>query len=217
VAKHITDIIFDLDGTLIDSAPSILECFKLVLESRKIEPICPLSPDLIGPPLSETLSRITGINEPNVLSKLAEDFKAHYDLGGYKKTVSFFGVSELLRQYSSSGFCLHIATNKRLMPTTLILSHLGWMQYFKSIYALDSASPSFVNKTAMLSALIAAEKINPISAIYIGDRAEDHESAVKNGLNFLGASWGYRDQKLLSNNAIDSCHAIDQFSRYVNI
>ena len=112
---------------------------------------------------------------------------------------------------------MHIATNKRLTPTTLILDHLGWTQYFKSIYALDSSLPSFVNKTAILSVLLDAEKISKNSAIYVGDRAEDSESAIENGLRFFGATWGYQDEELLSNDAINCCNTIEKFTQYLNI
>jgi phosphoglycolate phosphatase len=214
--KNINNIIFDLDGTLIDSAPSILECFKRVLESNNIEPLLPLNSNLIGPPLVQTLSRLTGIQESTSLSKLTEDFKKQYDFGGYKSTVPFPGVSELLRECISSGYSLHIATNKRLMPTDLILEYLGWNQHFKSIYALDLISPPFANKARMLSALLVDEKILHNSAIYVGDRAEDHESAIANGLEFIGASWGYRDEALLSNNAITCCQNVEQFFQHLD-
>jgi len=216
VDKSITDIIFDLDGTLIDSAPSILECFKSVLILNNIEPLRPLSLDLIGPPLAQTLSHLTGIHELVALNKLAEDFKKYYDFGGYKSTVPFFGITELLEECCFCGFSLHIATNKRLLPTNLILDHLGWRQHFKSIYTIDSSSPPFQNKATMLSALLKNEKIILNSAVYIGDRIEDSHSAMQNSLRFLGATWGYQDEKLLSNEAITSCNTIKQFSQYLN-
>jgi phosphoglycolate phosphatase len=216
MAKNVNNIIFDLDGTLIDSAPSILNCFKRVLESNNIEPLLPLNSNLIGPPLVQTLSRLTGIQESTSLGKIAEDFKKQYDFGGYKSTVPFSGVNELLRECISSGYSLHIATNKRLMPTGLILEYLGWKQYFKSIYALDLISPPFSNKACMLSALLVAEKIQHHSAIYVGDRAEDNASAIENRLKFIGASWGYRDEALLSNSAITCCQSVGQFWQHLN-
>lgn len=216
MSKYITDIIFDLDGTLIDSAPGILESFKIALEKNNIESICQLNSDLIGPPLMESLNRITGISDEATLSKLADDFKEYYDIGGYIFTKPFLGVGELLKQCNINGLRLHIATNKRHLPTILILDHLGWKNYFKSIYALDSKSPSFSNKGKMLSALLEAEKIGSNSAIYVGDRVEDYHSAIANDLNFLGATWGYHDQKLAANKAIICCHAVEKFSQYIN-
>ncbi len=215
--KGITNIIFDLDGTLIDSSSSILGCFRRVLELNNIEALCPLNSDLIGPPLIQTLSRITGVSDQNILSKLADDFKAHYDHEGYKSTLPFVGVSELLQACTTSGIDLHIATNKRLVPTILILEYLGWRSYFKNIYALDSSSPTFTNKAEMLSSLLGAKKISLNSAIYVGDRLEDNESAIENNLKFYGAAWGYADQKMLSKKEIDCFYTIQQFMQHINI
>jgi len=213
--SKVSDIIFDLDGTLIDSAPSILESFKIALEVNNVEPICQLNSDLIGPPLMETLTKITGISEIETLNQLAIDFKKYYDLGGYKATKPFFGIGELLKECKHSGYRLHIATNKRLVPTVLILDYFGWKQYFESIYALDSVSPPFGSKTIMLSALLEVENISSNSAIYVGDRAEDCQSAIDNELNFLGATWGYQDQKLVTNEAIICCYKVEKFSQYI--
>jgi phosphoglycolate phosphatase len=68
----------------------------------------------------------------------------------------------------------------------------------------------------MLSALLKNEKIILNSAVYIGYRIEDSHSAMQNSLRFLGATWGYQDEKLLSNEAITSCNTIKQFSQYLN-
>jgi phosphoglycolate phosphatase len=130
--------------------------------------------------------------------------------------LPFFGISELLQAFAVSGIDLHIATNKRLTPTILILEHLGWRPYFKSVYALDSSSPTFANKAAMLSFLLSAEKISQNSAIYVGDRVEDNESAIENNLKFYGAAWGYVDQKMLSMKGINCFHTIQQFMRHIN-
>ena len=196
--KKITDIIFDLDGTLIDSAPSILDSFKQTLDSNKIKSLLPLNPSLIGPPLVQTLIALTGITDLEILDKLSEEFKGHYDIGGYRSTQTFFGIPQLLDECSNKGFHMHIATNKRLSPTLLILRLFSWQSYFKSVYTTDSCIPSYEDKSAMLSDLLKKEGVNIGSAIYVGDRMEDKLSARNNDLDFMGALWGYRDPKLAS-------------------
>jgi phosphoglycolate phosphatase len=213
--KKIAHIIFDLDGTLIDSAPSILESFKLTLDSHQIEPLVPLDKSLIGPPLAHTLIALTGIEEKDILSKLSDEFKGHYDLGGYRSTQEFVGVSHLLEKCSNAGFYLHIATNKRISPTLLILDLFDWKDYFKSVYATDSRAPAYVNKSAMIADLLKTENIDFDSAIYVGDRFEDLTSAHENNLDFVGALWGYQDPKLT--NQEDCClfNKIEQFESHL--
>ena len=190
MSKKITDVIFDLDGTLIDSAPSILECFRLTLLDKKIDPVLPLTRNLIGPPLNATLSKLTGISDDKEVNVMAEVFKSFYDEQGYKKTVAFENVDKLLNSLVNDGLQLHIATNKRMKPTLLILSLLSWNNYFKSVYAVDSVEDRFKSKGEMLAALLGDKKINSSKFIYVGDRLEDYEAANENGLPYLMAQWG---------------------------
>ena len=66
--NSISDVIFDLDGTLVDSAPSILLCLAEALASQGIAPIFPLSSSLIGPPLHETLRNISGCKDDDTIA-----------------------------------------------------------------------------------------------------------------------------------------------------
>lgn len=196
--SRITDVIFDLDGTLIDSAPSILAGFATTLEAHGIEPAIPLTEALIGPPLREILSELSGIRDEVQLGMMIEEFKQHYDVSGYKETVTFPGVDDMLNDLHDAGFRLHIATNKRLRPTRLILEHLGWATLFGAVYAADSRIPSFGSKREMLSALIESEGISPAQAVYVGDRSDDRNAATDNALGFIAATWGYRDADLMN-------------------
>ena len=114
-------IIFDLDGTLIDSAPSILGAFKLVLEQFFYTPTRPLNSALIGPPLKQTLQLISGESDSEKLALLFEAFKSNYDSNAYTLSSSYTGVSEMLESLFRSDNYLHIATNKRLITTQKIL------------------------------------------------------------------------------------------------
>lgn len=195
--SRITDVIFDLDGTLIDSAPSILDCFAKTLSAQGIEPAVPLTDALIGPPLRETLRKLSGVEDEVQLGVMIEDFKQHYDVSGYKATVSYPGVEDLLRNLRAAGLRLHIATNKRLRPTRLILGHLGWAELFSAVYAFDLRTPLFGSKSEMLSVLLQAEDISATRAIYVGDRSDDRVAAANNELGFIAAAWGYRDDDML--------------------
>lgn len=188
--KH---IIFDFDGTLIDSAPSILSSLAMALDEAGIACRVPLTSSLIGPPLQETLSILTGVHDPDVIHTYVESFKCRYDGGGYKETRVYPGVAELLVALKSSGFSLHLATNKRYAPTLLILDYLGWRSLFQSVYALDLFDPRLPDKSALLEALMDEHALIPGDAIYIGDKAEDGLAAENNNLEFLGVAWGYGD------------------------
>lgn len=184
-------ILFDLDGTLIDSAPAILASFRDAFAKAGIEAVIAIDESIIGPPLMETLQLLSGSQDPALITRLADGFKASYDTEGYKATAAYDGVGVMLAQLKAAGLSLSIATNKRIHPTRLILEHLGWSGFFDHVYALDLFDPRLPHKAAMIGRLIADREIPKDAAIYIGDRSEDGESADANGLPFIAATWGY--------------------------
>lgn len=191
--KKIKNIIFDLDGTLIDSAPSILSGFKHVLEINGFEPSIPLTSSLIGPPLIATLRIVSGVEDEKKLQQMAEQFMSFYDIQGCLISQPYTAVDNGLNHLLDNGFKLHIATNKRLIPTRHILSNLGWDAFFYSVYTLDKAGECFQSKSDMIAHQLKELSLSKDHTIYVGDRTEDMQAAQNNQLNFIGVSWGYGD------------------------
>ncbi|PKO35184.1 MAG: haloacid dehalogenase [Betaproteobacteria bacterium HGW-Betaproteobacteria-7] len=184
-------ILFDLDGTLIDSAPAILASFRDAFAQTGVTPSCAIDESIIGPPLTETLQHLAGSREPALIARLADAFKASYDTEGYKATAAYDGIGTMLAGLAAAGLTLSIATNKRIHPTRLILEHLGWRDHFAHVYALDLFPTRLPDKAAMIGRLLADQTIPRNAAIYIGDRSEDGESADANELPFIAVTWGY--------------------------
>lgn len=198
----VKQIIFDLDGTLIDSSASILAAFKGAFDSLGISPMRSLTADIIGPPLREALQLLSGVDDVAVLDSLAAAFKEHYDTAGYRQTTVFTGVPEMLEALSAMPLDLYIATNKRIKPTLLILEYLGWMHYFKGVYALDSLNPPAKNKVELLASIMCKYAMGFRDTYYVGDRMDDWAAASKNSLHFAWAHWGY-DAQPLKNEALN--------------
>lgn len=186
-------IIFDLDGTLVDSAPGILSAFSAVLCAHGIRPRCELDSRLIGPPLAESLARISGIGNATELAVLADDFKHRYDEEGVAATRAYEGVGALLKEFDRKDCVLHIATNKRIAPSRAIVERLGWQRHFASLHALDLYEPRLPDKTRLLARLLAERSLSPEVCIYVGDTPEDGRAAESNALRFVAATWGYGD------------------------
>jgi phosphoglycolate phosphatase len=184
-------VVFDLDGTLIDSAEAILASLRGAFAECGVTPLRSITADIVGPPLDETLKLLAGCEEPALIARLAGAFKHSYDTGGALKTEAYPGVGDMLRAVHAAGMKLSIATNKRIHPTRLIIEHLGWADIFDSIYALDIVSPPLPNKAAMLGRLLIDKGIDTCRAVYVGDRIEDFEAAEANDLPFIAATWGY--------------------------
>ena len=81
----IKQIIFDLDGTLVDSSNSILQCYKYILQKNKVKSVVKLDSRLIGPPLRETLQTITASKNEILIQYLSQKFMEMYDENFFKK------------------------------------------------------------------------------------------------------------------------------------
>jgi phosphoglycolate phosphatase len=188
-------IIFDLDGTLIDSAPSILHCLGVALKKNKLESKIPLTNSIIGPPLVDTLKLLAGADSPLILDELVDSFKDAYDGEGYKASIPYKGADEMLRALNNSDISVHVATNKRIIPTKKIIEHLSWGHFFNSIYALDAGGIRFNSKSDLLISIIKEKNLNPLRTVYVGDIKADYEAAKKAGMQFIFVEWGYEKNK----------------------
>jgi len=195
-------VIFDLDGTLIDSRPGITASLKLALEDAGQEQC--LTPDQvpIGPPLADLVKSLTGSSDQCLINFIVDRFVAHYDSTGYKQSTLFDCVHCLLEELRSISASLYIATNKRLSPTLKILDHLLISRFFNDVYALDSCPGGYQSKSDMLKSMTHHCTLD-IHTVYVGDRYEDYKAAVDNSLAFRFPFWGYeQDRHLFPANVI---------------
>lgn len=195
MSDQVRHVVFDLDGTLVDSAAGILKSMTEALSTKGFEAKVAMTPDIIGPPLMKTLALVAGTDAPEVLAELAAEFKRQYDGMGYRSTEPYPGVGESLRQLRDHGVKLHIATNKRGVPTRLLLDHLDWADFFHSVYCLDEYQQC-ADKAQMLALLLAEQSIHPTATVYVGDTEGDAIAAKSNQVPFLHASWGYGANQL---------------------
>lgn len=186
-----TTLIFDLDGTLIDSSAGILNSLAEAFSAAGLSYGNSLTPSLIGPPLQETLRILCPTASQETLDRLGSSFKAHYDTTGFKQTTPYPGVTEMLQALVDAKIPLHIATNKRHLPTLQILEALGWSGLFAHVLSPDSFSPPLASKAAILAQLLNEAKLVATDCLYIGDRLDDYKAAKKIGIPFALAVWGF--------------------------
>jgi phosphoglycolate phosphatase len=186
--KH---ILFDFDGTLIDSAPCILSCYQQVLDELSIRPAVPVTEEIIGPPLKDTVAMLAATDDETLISKMAARFMECYDKRVASETPTYDTVQQVLVELKQLGYQLYIATNKRHVPTMAVIEHLKLTDFFTAIGAVDQMPPGQQKKGLLIGQLIKQHEISTEQALYIGDKMDDFLAADENAMAFAAAGWGY--------------------------
>ena len=191
-------IIFDLDGTLIDSSEGILEGLSKAFSETGVLCVKSIDSSLIGPSLQETLEFLCPSASKETLTQLFHSFKAHYDTVGWQQSSPYPGVADMLHALADAEIPLHIATNKRQHPTLQILEALDWTGLFDQVLSLDSFNPPLPSKAAILTQLLTEINLSATDCLYIGDRFDDYKAAQEIGISFALATWGFEQDKTVS-------------------
>ena len=182
-------IIFDFDGTLVDSKKAIYECFQKITKHIAPERESYAKNLLIGPPLRDTASEILGPEHQGSLDEFVQLFIALHDEQVIQHTQPYLDVIQVLKQLHSKNIPMAIATNKRLAPTKKLICHFGWNDYFSFIECSDS-QPEMRNKDAMIQDIINQNE-SFHGSYFVGDTVNDGLSANLNQLPFIKACYGY--------------------------
>jgi len=205
-------IIFDFDGTLVDSRSLILESHRIVFAEFRLPAPSPAdSLALVGKSLDVILTQLAGPTAPVLEMVRAYDLllpQLRADPAFAEKL--FDGVAELLRELSSTtNTVLGIATGHRSDTIAPALDALQWNGFFRTIQAADMA-PSKPHPGMLLQAL-AATGATPENAIFIGDTTFDIEMARAAQLRSIGVGWGYHQpEQLMAAGAHRVAKAVDE-------
>ena len=206
-------IIFDFDGTLVDSENTIYQCFQSITNHLAPERINYAKNILIGPPLRDTASEILGPNHQDQLDKFVKLFIEMHDEHAIKNTQPYTGVNETLKKLSSKGISMAVATNKRYVPTIKLINHFNWQEYFTSIECSDSQNQKR-NKDEMIQIILKNNNFN--KAFFVGDTVNDGLSANLNQLPFILARYGYgRDQDWSKVNVKNSIQKLSEILQLI--
>lgn len=205
-------IIFDFDGTLVDSRSLILESHRIVFSEFQLPAPPPAdSLALVGKSLDVILTQLAGPAAPILEMVRAYDLllpQLRADSAFAEKP--FDGVGDLLSELSTaSDTVLGVATGHRTDTIAPALEELRWTGFFKTIQAADTA-PSKPHPAMLLQAL-AATGVTPENAVFIGDTTFDMEMAQAAQLRSIGVGWGYHQtEQLLAAGAHRVVQSVDQ-------
>ncbi|BAX93277.1 HAD-IA family hydrolase [Mycobacterium shigaense] len=181
-------VIFDLDGTLTDSAEGIVTCFVHALAHVGAEvPDGDLAALIVGPPMDETFHSM-GLGEHADAAFAA--FAAEYGSHGWSMNSLFDGIEPLLADLRAAGTRLAVATSKLEPTARRILAHFGLDEHFEVI---AGACPDGTrrSKEEVLAHALAQLQPLPDRVLMVGDRSHDVEGAAAHGIDTVVVGWGY--------------------------
>lgn len=188
-----TAVIFDLDGTLIDSAADIATNANTVLQELGLAPLPPEQiSGFIGKGVVHLLQRVLEASamapDGPLFTPMLTRFNQLYETA-FAHTTIYPGVAAALAQLTEMGCALGICTNKPIAPTHAVLRHLGLDRHFAAVYGGDSLPQRKPDPAPLFAA---AGDLGRAQVIYVGDSEVDAETAANARLPFLIYTEGYR-------------------------
>lgn len=186
-------VIFDLDGTLIDSAPDIHAAANRLMERHGLAPFTPAETrSFIGSGVPHfiacCLSARGREGDAAFHAQLVAEFTKGYETA-VTLTQVYPGVAGALAELAGQGHRLAICTNKPVGPARAVLAHLGMAAHFPVVIGGDSLSTRKPDP-APLQAAVAG--LGAARVIYVGDSEVDAETAARAGVPFALYTEGYR-------------------------
>lgn len=184
-------VIFDLDGTLVDTFPGIVDSIRFALTTVLPNVNVSVPRTVVGPPIAKIFKHLIPELGQSELKSLSACFRNHYDNIGWKNLVPFPKAETVLKKLSDTGITNFLVTNKPKLATGNVLKHLGWVHYFGDVVSPDPTESSSRSKADVVKELIRTNELDQQKAVMVGDSIDDAEAAYMSGIKFIGVSYGY--------------------------
>lgn len=185
-------ILFDLDGTLTDSAPGITRSVQHAFDRMGYPKYSPEElTSFVGPPLNEEFMRFAGMSAADA-EKAVGYFRERYETVGKFENSVYPGIPEMLQALCDRGLTLGIATSKPEHFARQIAVHYDLEKYFRFISAASMDETRTDKGTIIQEALReTGYDMHPDEAIMVGDRNYDILGAHKADIRAIGVTYGY--------------------------
>lgn len=186
-------VIFDLDGTLIDSAPDIHAAANRLMARHGFARFAPEETRaFIGHGVPHFIACCLRARDADATGDLHRQLVGEF-VAGYETAVTltkvYPGVAEALDRLAAQGFALGICTNKPVVPARAVLAYLGLEAHFPVVIGGDSCPLRKPDPSPLQAAV---DALGAIRVLYVGDSEIDAETSVRAGLPFALYTQGYR-------------------------
>lgn len=196
-------VLFDLDGTVIDSGEGVTRCVQHALNYFGFrEQLRESLNRFIGPPLHLSFEEFYGMS-PEEAQKAVAVYRERYSTVGVFENTLYDGVEELIKVLHSRGIAVVLATSKPLVFAEKILDYFNLKRYFSHIIG-SNLDGTLTDKAEVVAfALEKSGVTDKASALMVGDRKFDIIGAKTNGIASAGALYGYGSREELEESGAD--------------
>ncbi len=183
-------VLFDLDGTLVDSEPGIAAAVAYALARFGLPaPTRAALRAWIGPPLRESFAAVFGVGDPRVDAAVAA-YREHYVASGWRELSVYPGIAEAIAALHAGGSRLAVVTTKIEDQAQRIVAHLPFGAAFEAVYGAQPGATSG-DKSARIARALDDFGVAGSACAMVGDRHFDMLGARANAVRAIGAAWGF--------------------------
>ncbi len=201
-------IIFDMDGTLVDSSITLVNAINHVRDNLSLEPM--RQEDILSKLNDHTINSAQYFYEADSFKADHEIWFSEYYKDNHKQELRLYdGIKELLDELKEKGFKLAVATNAYKISTKQSLIYLDIIDYFDAVVCGDEVSRA-KPYPEMLHKILDELNIEPNKAIFIGDGERDEEASKNANIDYIMVHWGFSNYK-----DEDAVHSINQLKERI--
>ncbi len=195
-------VLFDLDGTLNDSGPGIMNSVRYTLEKMDYPQLEESTlRKFVGPSLVYSFKTFSGMSEEEAW-KAVDVYRECYHAGECYNLTVYDGIPELLKDLNAAGIRCAVVTSKPQKMAENILEHFDMRKYFETVAGPDPDDPTN-HKSALICRALDVLGLGKKDAIMVGDTRFDIIGAKEAGCDSLGVSYGYGTREELEENQAD--------------
>lgn len=191
--ENIQGVLFDLDGTLLDSAPDLYAALLAQCAEEGVPPP-PYAPvrEVVSRGARAVLRCAFAARGEAVLEELVPRYLQLYQDVMARQTQAFDGIDELLARIEAQGLRWGIVTNKAGFLTDELVARIGWAGRASAVVCGDTLA---VKKPDPAPVLLACERagVMPARSLFVGDDRRDVQAGAAAGLYTVAVGWGYLD------------------------
>lgn len=193
-------VIFDLDGTLLNSLADLADSCNFLLRKYGF-PEHPLDSYryFVGDGIRKLVERVLPEDrrQKDFIEQFFQEMVAYYDLHKADKTVPYPGIVEAMEAMQRQGIMLGVASNKVNKAMMPLMEHYFPTINFTAVLGQREGIPVKPHPQIVFDILKTAD-VKPEEALYVGDTGVDMDTAHGAGLKAVGVLWGYRDRQELT-------------------